>query len=106
MDILQDKQYKEYDYLSRYTTFPYYYNKVDDKYMYGIVGHLKEDTAYVLHEVKDFDTLDSLSFKYYGRPDFYWIIADFNRIRDPFMRLKDKYSAVKVPSISTIMFED
>lgn len=71
MDVLTDKQYREYEYLSRYTIFPYYYNTEDDKYVYGITNHLVNNSAYVLHQVKDFDTLDSLSFKYYGRPDYY-----------------------------------
>jgi hypothetical protein len=71
MNVLVDKQYKEYDYLSRYTTFPFYYHKRDDKYIYGLTNHLRDDTAYVLHEIKDSDTLDSLAFKYYGRPDYY-----------------------------------
>lgn len=71
MDILKDKQYKDYDYLSRYGVFPFYYNTVDNKYIYGVTSHLEENSAYVLHQIKDFDTLDSLAFKYYGRPDYY-----------------------------------
>ena len=51
------------------------------------------------------DTLDSLALKYYGRPDLFWIIADFNRIQDPFIKLVDYFSIIKIPSLSTLSFE-
>lgn len=105
MDILKNKQYRQYDYISRYSTFPLYYNTVDEKYIYGITSHLSEQSQYVAHKVVATDTLDSLAFKYYGRPDLYWIIADFNRIQDPFITLIDKVSVIKIPSLSTLSFE-
>ena len=50
----------------------------------------------------DSDSLDSLALKYYGRPDLFWVIADFNNLNDPYIRLVDKMSSIKIPSLSGI----
>lgn len=105
MDILKDKSYKSSDTLSRFTSFPYYYNTEDDKYEYGLMSQLSKDTAYVLHEVTANDTLESLALKYYGRPDYYWVIAMFNDVNDSFCKLYNKYTTLKIPSVSNIKFE-
>ena len=105
MDVLKDPQTKNYPALSRYSTIPFYYNTVDKKYIYGLTKHLGSNVDYVLHSVNTMDTLDSLALKYYGRPDYYWIIADFNRIIDPFISLS-KFKTIKIPSISYIYYED
>ena len=104
MDVLKDKSYKQYDSLSRYTGFPTYYNTLDEKYMYGIMSQMNDDTVYVAHEVVQFDTLESLAFKYYGRPDYYWVIAWFNKINDSFTPLWGNYKTLKIPTISNISF--
>lgn len=106
MDVLTNKQYKTYSYTSRYSNIPIYFNSNDLKYVSGIVSNLNTNTAYTLHKLADSDTLDSLSLHYYGRPDLYWVIADFNRIRDPFLNLRDKYDSIKIPSLSNISFGD
>lgn len=106
MEVLTNEQYKDYSYTSRYSAFPFYYNKNDGKYVYGVTKQLATDIEYVAHTVTDKDTLDSLALKYYGRPDYYWIIADFNRIRDPFTTLKGKYTTIKVPSLTSLYFKD
>lgn len=105
MDILKNKQYRQYDYISRYAPFPLYFNTVDKKYVYGTTAHLNDKSEYVAHKVTMIDTLESLALKYYGRPDFYWIIADFNRISDSFITLIDFFSVIKIPSLSTLSFE-
>lgn len=105
MDILKDKQNKNYDYVSRYTSFPFYYNGEDDKYMYGLTSYLDEKDTYVLHVIKEGDSFDSLANKYYGRPDYYWIICDYNRIQDPFIELYGNIKTLKIPSLSTISFK-
>ncbi len=105
MDILTNKTYKTYDSLSRYTSFPIYYNTVDKKYIYGLTEQLDPSTQYVEHSVSDTDTLEFISFKYYGRPDFYWVIASFNNVPDCFMKLSDKYKTLKIPTISNIKFK-
>lgn len=102
MDELTNKQTRSYDHVSRYASFPFYYNLHDGKYVYGVTGQLSQDVEYVAHQTAQGDTLDSLSLKYYGRPDLYWVIADFNRIQDP---LKELPSVVNVPTLSNISFE-
>ena len=105
MDVLKDKQSKTYSYISRYSAFSFFYNTEDTKYIYGITSQLNTNTSYVAHKVNQADTLESLALKYYGRPDYYWIIADFNRIQDPFIKLSDRYKVVNIPSLSNISFE-
>lgn len=105
MDVLTDKSYKEYDSLSRFTGFPTYYNKEDEKYVYGLLSQLDTTTQYVGHKVLENDTLEAIAFKYYGRPDFYWVIAMFNNINDCFCKLSDNYTVLKVPTISNIVFK-
>ena len=105
MDVLTDRAKKSYPYISRYSPFPFFYHTVDDKYIYGITSQLSDDTAYVLHYVTEEDTLDSLAEKYYGRPDLFWIIADFNKIQDPFIKIFGKYKTLKIPSLSNITFK-
>ena len=102
MNVLKDKSSKTYLYTSRYATLPYYYNTLDKKYMYGISKNLNTNTDYVLHNLVDSDSLDSLALKYYGRPDLYWVIADFNNLNDPYIRLVDKMSSIKIPALSGI----
>lgn len=70
-DKLTNKQYKDYDYLSRYTSFPFYYNEEDRKYVYGVTSQLNQNITYVLHEVKVNETLDTLALDYYNNPTFF-----------------------------------
>ena len=102
MNALKDKSSKTYLYTSRYATLPYYYNTLDKKYVYGISKNLNTNTDYVLHNLVDSDSLDSLALKYYGRPDLFWVIADFNNLNDPYIKLVDKMSSIKIPSLSGI----
>ena len=104
MDVLKDEQKREYDYISRYASFPFYYNTQDDKYIYGTTSQLSTGVAFVEHKVRQWDTLDSIAFYYYGRPDLYWVVADFNRIQDPFEPLFGKHQSLKVPQLSNISF--
>ena len=106
MDVLTNKSTKPYSYISRYSKFYYTYNTLDGKYIYNITSKLNRDVDYTIHNISDYDTLDLLSLNYYGRPDLYWILADFNNIRDPFIHLKDKYDTLKIPSLGKIYFED
>lgn len=104
MDVLKDKEYISYPYISRYASFPTYYNSMDRKYVYGLTSHLRESGAYLEYQVKQGDTLESISQKSYGRPDYYWVIADYNRITDPFIDLFENYVSIRVPNISGIVF--
>jgi len=103
MDVLTNKQYKSYDRISRYTRFPTFYNKVDNKYMYGTTAHLKDTTPFTLHKVRRGETPDTLALKYYNNPTYYWVILDFNRMQDPFAELKVGMY-IKIPTLSTIQF--
>lgn len=105
MDILKDKQTRQYDYISRYAGFPFYYNTQDNKYIYGLTNQLSQNVRYVTHTVKQSDTLDYLANYYYGRPDYFWVIADFNRIQDPFITLWKNYNVIKVPSLADVYYE-
>ena len=105
MDTLKDKQSKSYDYLSRYASFPIYYHKLDKKYISGLTSQLSKDTSYVVVKVDESTTLDFLANKYYGRPDYFWVIASFNNINDPFINLSDYFEDLKIPSLANISFE-
>ena len=90
---------------SRYEAFPYYFNKQDNKYFYGLSAHLKQkDISYIGHKVKQGDTLDTLALYYYNNPTYFWVIADFNRIRDPYEELKID-SLIKIPTFTKISFD-
>ena len=103
MDVLKQKQTKKYDYISRYSGIYFYYNTLDDKYIYGITKQIKDNILSFQHTVNKNDTLDSLSAYYYGRPDFFWVIADYNRIQDPFINLYESgFTTLEIPNISSI----
>ena len=106
MDVLKNKMFESYDYTSRYSNVPYYYHTLDKKYTYGISTQLGKNIQYVAHKTKDTDTLDSLALKYYNNPTYFWVIASFNDIFDPYEPLVNNYPIIKIPSISGIYFED
>lgn len=103
MDVLIDKTYKSYKRLSRYQNFPYFYNTQDNKYIYGTTANLDTSTAYVDYTVKPGDTLDFIALQNYNDPTKYWIIADFNRMQDPLVKL-EVGTVLKIPSIGAIKF--
>lgn len=104
MDILTNKQYKEYDRLSRYTTIPTYYNTKRKSDVYGTAKHLSDETSYILYVVQDNDSYDSIALTFYNNPTYFWIICDFNRIADPFIE-PTPGSILNIPVISEIEFE-
>ena len=104
MDTLKNKNYASFDYLSRYTNIPYYYDTLRDRQIYGIGTNLKNTTEFVTHTLRSNDTLNSLALKYYNNPTFWWVIAYFNDIQDPFKQLTEKRQTIKIPSISSVEF--
>ena len=104
MDVLKDKSYKKFEYISRYSSVPFYYHTKDEKYIFGIGSNVGKDVPYVDHDVRDTDTLDSLALKYYNNPTFYWVIAYFNDIQDCFIKLSDHFKTIKIPAISAVKF--
>ena len=105
MDVLQNKQYKQYDYISRYSPFPIYYHTIDDKYIVGRDSWIKSDTIYSEYIVQKGDTYDSLALRFYNNPTYYWIICSYNHIHDPF-EAPIPGSKIKIPSFSNIEFEE
>lgn len=105
MDVLKDRQSRNYPYPSRYAYFSLDYHTLDDKYIYEKTKQLSKNCPYVAHKIEMTDTLDSLSDYYYGRPDLYWVIADFNDIQDPFINLFTlPVEILKIPSLSNISY--
>lgn len=105
MDILKDRQTRGYSYISRYAGFPFYYNTKDNKYIYGITGYMDNNISYVTVPVTQETTLANLANMYYGRPDYWWVIADFNHIQDPFVELSNKFDTIKLPTLTAITYE-
>ena len=105
MDILRNETYPQHSNLSRYTLVPIFYNTLDKIYQPGFPVQLSKDILHIKHKVVAGDTLDSLSLWYYGNPTYYWIIADFNDILDPFVPLSvGEY--IKIPTFSEITFNE
>lgn len=71
MEVLKDKFTKQFNYTSRYAVIPCYYNTSDNKYLCGISRNLTKVASFTWHTVEQGDSLDSLSYKYYGRPDLF-----------------------------------
>ena len=106
MNKLTNKQSNTFDYISRYSGIPFYLDTATGREVMGICKQVNFDTPYTLHKLSTDDTLDSLALTYYNNPTYWWAIAFFNKINDPFINLTEKYSVVKIPSISSIVFED
>lgn len=64
---------------------------------------LEKQTSFVKHKIKSGDTLDSLALYYYGNPTYYWIIADFNDILDPFLPLVVG-EIISIPTFQALTF--
>lgn len=106
MEKLTNKRYHAFDYVSRYTPVPYFYDNENKSDIYGIGTQMNPNTTFVSHSVKPEDTLDSLALTYYNNPTYWWVIAYFNKINNPFIRLSEKFSILKIPAISSIEFSN
>ena len=109
MDTLKDKQYYVYDYKSRYINVPNYYDTLMDRNVAGIGSNMKKNISYYSHKIRDNDTLDSLALKYYNNPSYWWVIAYFNDIQDPFIPLTLIYKnsdikVIQIPAIASVEF--
>lgn len=103
MEVLKNKQYKNYTYLSRYVSFPYYFNTLDNKYIQGITSHLSDDVTYIIYKAKTGDTWDNIALFYYNSPSYYWVLTDFNKVQDPFTEIKEGQE-IKIPTLNAIAF--
>ncbi len=106
MEKLINKQSTTFDYTSRYAGVPFFFDTEKNKEIYGIGTQIKFDTPFLVHTIEATDTLDSLALTYYNNPTYWWIIAYFNKINDPFVNIVQKYRVLKIPTISNIVFED
>ena len=61
MEKLTNKRYNSFDYTSRYTTVPYFYDTETHTDVYGIGTQMSSQTAFVSHLVRPEDTLDALA---------------------------------------------
>lgn len=104
MNILNDKIYTEYNYLCRYTSVPHYFNTVDGRRENGIGSNMKKQTDCFLYKVQKDDTLDRIALEYYNNPSFWWILAYYNNIQDPFIPLQDQCSQLLIPAITGVEF--
>ena len=106
MDSLKDKKYASFDYISRYSTTPYYYHSLDNKEVPGLCKNMFKSVPWVAHQVVSTDTLDKLALTYYNNPTYWWVIAYFNDIQDAFINLKEQFDVLRIPAITSIRFED
>lgn len=102
--VLKNKEYKSYDYFCRYTSFPYYYHTIDNKYIYGMTSQVNKNIPFVLHKVKRNETIDSIALDFYNNPSYFWALCDFNDIRDPYETLEEGRT-LKIPTLSEVRFE-
>lgn len=106
MEKLTNKRAYTYDYNSRYSGIAYFYDTKKNRDVYAIGKQINFNTLYVTHKVAASDTLDKLALHYYSNPSYWWAIAYFNKINDPFIDLALKYTTLKIPTITSIIFED
>jgi len=104
MEILTNKKYIKYKGLSRYSSFPIYYNTLDDKWVGGTTQYLRDDTSYVSCIVQPGDTYDNLALHYYNNPTLYWVICSFNKIQDPFLD-PEIGTILRIPVLSNIEYD-
>ena len=104
MNDLRNKKFNQFSYTSRYTSVPYFYNKRLGREWYGIGEQMLKNNSWVAHKVTSHDSLDKLALTYYNNPTYWWVIAYFNDITDPFIKLIDRFEILKIPQISGIAF--
>lgn len=105
MDVLKNKEYKDYNRLSRYASFPYFYNTLDNKCVVEIPTALDPNTLYSTYIVQAGDTYDFISLKSYNNPTYYWIICNANNIFDPLVN-PTPGTRLRIPQLSTIQFRN
>ena len=102
--ILSNKSFKTYKNTSRYAVVPYYYNNADNKYLYVNIPRLKDNIPFIIYKTDVNDTCDTIALKFYNNPTLYWIIADFNKILNPYVKF-EKGSKILVPNYSSLEFD-
>lgn len=106
MDKLTNKQYKSYNYRSRYSSTPYYYDKETRREIFGIGEAFNKNIPYVTYKVQQGDTLDSLALTYYDDSTMFWLISFMNNISDCFINLSEHFTYLKIPTVTSIEFKN
>ena len=57
-----------------------------------------ESVNYTLHLFTDGDRLDQISFKYYGKPDLWWVVAEYNPEIQDFMHIQPG-TYIRIPNV-------
>ena len=104
MEVLDNKQYKTFNQFSRYQNVPYYFHRIDKKYVSGTTTHIDKNTPFILYKTKLNDNLDTIALSFYNNPTYYWIIADFNNIQNPFTTFGID-EELKIPIFNEITFK-
>lgn len=102
-DTFKEKQYRIASKLSRYSNVPSYNSTLDGCWFNGTYSGIAKGTLSRPHTVKYGDTLDSLSLYYYNNPTYFWLIADFNNIIDPYKDLVPG-EVLNIPTFSFVEF--
>lgn len=102
-DVLTNRQSPDYPKLSRYNNFYTFYHTADNKTVYGKTAWLSQSTPYTVHTVDSGEDLPKLALMYYNDSMKYWVIADFNRICNPFDILP-MGKQIKIPALGSIEF--
>lgn len=97
------KGLKSYSYLSRYSSVPVMGDTTAGKQYHGTVKWIDEEASYTIYRCGINDTLERIALNLYGNPQYWWVIADFNRIVDPFAKLKEGQE-LKIVSLNDITF--
>lgn len=105
MDILQDRGYKSFDYISRYSNFKQYYNLKTNKYNCETVKYLSKDIPTGVYITKEGDTYDSIALEFYNNPTLFWVICSYNRIIDVFEK-PEKGTTLRIPVLSEITYDE
>lgn len=104
-EVLKSKQYPQNNKLSRYSQFPIYYNTEDNKWVCGTTAYLSQnDTPYQNYTVVGTESYDTLALMFYNNPTLYWVICDFNRIKNC-MENPTRGTVLKIPVLSSIKYE-
>lgn len=105
MNILSNKNYKEYNRLSRYSSSANYYNEIDKKYQEELPKPMDKNSKYSLYIADGNESFDFISLKFYNNPTYYWIICDFNNISNPYL-IPSRGTKLRIPVISDIQFQN
>lgn len=99
----EEKGLKSYSYMSRYSSVPVMGDSANGKQYHGTVKWINPELSYNIYKCGVHDTLEKIALNLYGNPQYWWIIADFNRIIDPFAELEEGRE-LKIISMSDVEF--